>query len=407
MRVAYNALLLDAGEGSGVHRTLRETARALAQTRPDDAELLFYARPAAPPDALPAPAKSDAGAPVRRANAPGYVRWRAGRIFWEQLRLPTRVVKDAVDVLHAPGYVMPRLSLVPCVATVHDLFALNRPILCTAANRSHFRRQLPTTLARAARVAVPAEAVRAELLDWARAAAANADTPKHRAIDPERLKGAVRVIPWGVSPFWRPPTPEERDDATRRLGLPPRFFLVAARAEPKKNLVTALQAWFAATAARQLPHRLVMVGPKGWGVTAKLDRLIADLGAEDRVLRPGYVSDADLRSLYGLADALLFPSVAEGFGLPVLEAMACGCPVAASDLPVLLEVAGRENAVFAPPGDRPAWRVLLENLAGDEKSRRRLSEKGLLRARAFSWERCARAYWDLYREVHEEYRQRG
>ncbi|MFW5856648.1 MAG: glycosyltransferase family 4 protein, partial [Planctomycetota bacterium] len=138
-------------------------------------------------------------------------------------------------------------------------------------------------------------------------------------------------------------------------------------------------------------------GPDGWG-GKRLDRMIRELGIGERVVRPGFVDDEDLPAVYSLADALVFPSVAEGFGFPVLEAMACGTPVIASDIPPLREVAG-DAARLVRPGDLPAWRTALEETLADADALRRLAEAGRRHARQYTWAAHGTALAELYRTV--------
>ncbi len=360
---------------TGVQRSIREMVYAVVAAAPEVAFSAYVPRgfdAALLPDAP--------NFTVRRSWALG--KNRTLRILWEQFALPSRVWKDDVDVLHAPCYVMPVWCSKPTVLTVHDLFALRLPQLCTRANASHFRRFLPKSVRRARAVVTPTHAVKRELVDALK----------------DLRSDHVRVLPWGVGERFAPVTDSARREAVAlKYGLPPRYVLHVGRQEPKKNLVQLVQAYFAATAVARLPHRLVLAGPDGWG-GKRLDRMIRELGIGERVVRPGFVDDEDLPAVYSLADALVFPSVAEGFGFPVLEAMACGTPVIASDIPPLREVAG-DAARLVRPGDLPAWRTALEETLADADALRRLAEAGRRHARQYTWAAHGTALAELYRTV--------
>ncbi len=385
MRIGINTLILGPGQYSGVQTAVGELTRAVVASAPTEMEFRLYAHHR-PPAELPA--------------ANGRVAWsqpltprlgRAGRIIWEQFRFPGRAMADGLDLLHCPAYVMPVMCLKPVVVNIHDLFALRQPQVCTRANRAHFWRALPRTLARAQRVIVPTAWVRDEILAYAA-----------EKRDPEISSGLaakIRIIPWGVGERFAPVTdPDRRSAVAARYGLPPRFVLFVGRLEPKKNIRRLIEAYFAATAEHGLPHRLVLAGPPGWVEPKATLRLIRELGLEEKVIRPGFIAPEDLPAVYSLAEAFFFPSRWEGFGLPVLEAMACGTPVVAGDIPALREVAG-EAAQFAAPDDLRALRETLGAVLTNRELAADLAARGRRRAAEFSWSRTARQTLDLYAEV--------
>jgi glycosyltransferase involved in cell wall biosynthesis len=187
--------------------------------------------------------------------------------------------------------------------------------------------------------------------------------------------------------------------ATRRslaIGDRP-YVLWVGTLEPRKGLPTLLEAFTAVVAAGDLPHRLVVVGSHGWLDTE--DALAVQARAlGDRVCSTGPVSEHDLRALYRGAELFAFPSRHEGFGLPVLEAMAQGTAVLCSDIPVLHEV-GEEVVAYAPPGDVDAWRDALVALLRDDAGRTALAHAGRARAEGFTWERCIARTRAVYRTV--------
>lgn len=314
---------------------------------------------------------------------------RTLRILWEQLILHSRVFHDQVDLLHMPCYIMPVWCLKPVIVNIHDLFAFTHPHLCTPANRSYYQRMLPKTVARAVRIIVPSHPVKRDIVD------------RFEGV----LGNRIRVIPWGVAPCFQPVKHrEEQQRVAARYRLPERYVLHVGRMEPKKGLPHLLEAFFAATAHRRLDHHLVLAGPGGWG-DARFHRLLEELNLKNRVHLIGFVEEKDLPALYSGASCFTFPSTAEGFGLPILEAMACGTPVIASDIPVLREIAGDAALLFRTE-DLKSLRNALEEVLTSASVADGLRSAGLARARAFTWERHARAVLDLYQEVYAEDRER-
>lgn len=381
LNVGINALVLRPGEYSGVHVAVRDLINAVVNAAGAGSNFTIYSQRSLPPG-LP-----DATPAVRYIKPFWPVGWRAGRITWEQFFLHSRVFKDNVDLLHCPAYVMPHWCIKPVVLSVHDIFALNLPQFCTAANRSHYARMMPKSIDRSRRILVPSTYVKDELLNWNDA----------RKKPSQSLAEKITVLPWGVR-FGRVDDEKRCEEVALRYGLPPKFVLVVSRPEPKKNIIQAIEAFFAATVSANLPHRLVMVGPQGWGVTKRIDKLIKDLDLGDKVVRPGFIPDEDLEVVYRLASVLVFPSLAEGFGLPVLEAMACGTPVICSDIPPLREIAG-EAACLVEAGNLPLMRESLEELLTNQEMTGGLAEKGRARAAGFTWKVHAEKTLEVYREV--------
>ena len=213
---------------------------------------------------------------------------------------------------------------------------------------------------------------------------------------PEKLK----IVPFGVGPEFRPlEGGPAREEARRALGLERPYVLFVGRVERKKNLRRVVEAFFAAVVSKNLPHELVLAGPGGRA--RDLKKLLKGLGLAGRVRRMGYVPDERLPLLYAAAELLLFPSVVEGFGFPVLEAMACGTPCVVSRAPALAELAGGA-ALAAPADDLARLREAVERVLLDPERAAALRGKGLVRAKRFTWERTA----DLTVAAYEEARSR-
>jgi len=212
--------------------------------------------------------------------------------------------------------------------------------------------------------------------------------------------GRVRVIPYAPSEAFRPAS-EGPERLATAYGVRAPYFLYVGTIEPRKNLARTLRAF--ARVAPSLPqHQLVLVGDLGW----KYEEVLAEARRPDlahRVLLPGYVPEEDLPLLYSHALAFVYPSLYEGFGFPVVEAMACGAPVLTSRSSSLTEIA-EGAAVLVDPLDEKALAEAFAALAADAGLRRELRAKGLARAATFTWDRTGRETVEAYREVYEELR---
>jgi glycosyltransferase involved in cell wall biosynthesis len=298
---------------------------------------------------------------------PGRVATRA----WVRLRrprLPGRLLA-ALDLVHATSAAVPPAPGRALVATVHDLGFHHHPETYPAAGRRFHERATRIVVAEAARVLVPSAATAGDLADL-------------YGLEPAR----VAVVPLGVELPALDPAPARR--LLDELGVRGPFLLAVGTLEPRKNLRRLLAA-FAAVAGELPDHQLVVAGPVGWGPA---------LRPTARVGLAGPVSDAVLHGLYAAADGLAYPSLYEGFGLPIVEAMAHGTPVLAGDRSSLPEVAG-EAALLVDPSDQDAIAAGLVRLVGDRELRARLAAAGPRRAARFTWPATATATWAAYLEA--------
>ena len=309
--------------------------------------------------------------------APAVVRARRRRVPARALREawartpwpPVEWLAGRVDVFHATNFVAPPARRAGLVVTVHDLTYLRYPEMVTAAS-ARYRALVPIGIGRGAVVCAPTAAVAAELRETYRVAG-----------------DRVVVTPLGVDRRWlRAEPPGAAWLATR--GLPERYLLFVGSREPRKNLTTLLAAYRELLAGGAAPP-LVLVGPPGWGAEPSLAGLPAG-----SVLTPGYLDDDDLVRVVAGAAALAHPSWYEGFGLPALEALACGTPVVAGDVPALREVLG-EHAELVDPGDLGALASALAKAVDDAGAAARAARRA--HAATFTWERCAAATLDAYR----------
>jgi glycosyltransferase involved in cell wall biosynthesis len=288
-----------------------------------------------------------------------YAWWRV--LPWPRIE---QLAGDA-DVLHATGLLVPPTRR-PVVVTVHDIAAVRHPELHPARHVAQQRSQLDG-LDRASAIVTVSRAT--------------ADDLVHLGIAPER----VVVAPLGLTPL---PKPAAVSGQERPAG---RFLLAVGETSARKDYGVILRA----LPALDRDVGMVLAGPPA-GDESRLRSLIAELGLSSRVKRLGAVSDALLAGLYRDAAALCFPSVAEGFGLPVLEAMAAGLPVISRDIPVIRELAG-DAAVYVAGADVGAWQDAVDRVLSDSEMRARLVAAGRLRAAEFTWARTATATLAAYR----------
>jgi glycosyltransferase involved in cell wall biosynthesis len=324
---------------------------------------------------------------ILRSDRPNFenVLWRipgsAMNLIWEQLRLlSAEDILGNIDVLHVPYEYLPRVRSAKTVVTVHDVTFLKHPQLLEPSFVKLYTQRIRKITERADRVVVVSESTRLDLLEFT-------GVPEKR----------VKVILSGVDTRFKP----VRDIASisavsRHYGIGNSYVLFVGAADEDKNLIRLATA-FAAVHKDHPAVQLVLVGSAHWG----FDRLMAKLSSmnlTDGVVRTGYVADHDLPALYSGARLLAIPSIHEGFGLPALEAMACGTPVLCSDISSLPEIVGDAGLKVDPysvDAIENGLRVLLEDTSLAEL----YAKRGLARAQRFSWEAAARQVMSLYAEL--------
>lgn len=302
---------------------------------------------------------------------------------WWLIGLPSFLQISPVDVFHGTNYCVPVFAPCPTVATVHDMSLLSHSGTHENDNVRRGRRRLPIMIRRATRIIAPSEWTKQEII-------------RIMGTRPDK----IRVIHEGAREKMKRLPSEERTAVLDKHGIRTQYLLYVGTIEPRKNLTTLIRAYD--ELLRQTTHRpqLVLCGGRGW-MEDEVFRLVEELKLQDQVRFTGYVDDADLPALYSGAEAFVYPSIYEGFGLPPLEAMACGTPVVTSNVSSLPEVVG-EAGLLHDPLDHMTLTRHFVTLLSDRSASEKLQRAGLEQASRFSWERAARETQALYDEVFEE-----
>jgi len=300
------------------------------------------------------------------------------RLGWD---LPIRLRQDRPDLLHVQ-YTAPIGCSAPVVVSVHDVSFLEFPEYFTRYRRTQLRLTVKRTVERAAAVLTPSEFSRDAIL-------------QHYRIDPRKIVVAHNAVSSQFRPIERRLA---RAGIEKKFGLRGPFVLTVGDLQPRKNHMGLLKAFEEAVRAHpQLTHRLVFVGKETW-YSKELHRAVAESSVSERVHFTGFIDDAELVQFYGACELFAFPSFYEGFGLPILEAMACGRAVACSNTSAMPEVADAAAILFDPRSTREIARAIADVLL-DPELRVRLERLSAQRASLFSWERAAQRTLEVYRRV--------
>jgi glycosyltransferase involved in cell wall biosynthesis len=358
---------------AGLGRYALELTRALAVQGEYDYVVFYHQRGQAhldpPIDALPQ-------LTTRLSVKP----WRLTAMLVHFFNVPQDALFPGVDIFHATEHLLPRLRRIRSVFTLHDLIFRFDPGSHLPLNRIYLNAMMPRFLRAADAVIAVSECSR-------RDAVRLYGTPAEK----------IHVIPEGVDARFRPASQQQIDRVRAKHHLPERFILSVGTIEPRKNLPILFEVLASRREQGLAPWPLVIAGKPGW-LYEPILRQMNELGLQDLVHLTGFFPDDDLPALYNAATLLVMPSRYEGFGLPVLEAMACGTPVICSNTSSLPEVAG-EAALLASPDDARTWAEAIARVMSDDALRAQMRERGFNQAGRFSWEQAARQTADLYRRV--------
>jgi glycosyltransferase involved in cell wall biosynthesis len=299
------------------------------------------------------------------------------RILWEQAIQPWALRRDGVDLLHGLALIGPMASSCPFVVTVHDLSFLYYPENFQTLKRLYLQLFTRMSVRRARRVIAISENTKRDLVQQYAISATQVD-----------------MIHYGLDPIFRSLPAAQVAEFRVKKGLPARFILFVGTLEPRKNVARLIEAYAG------LPHDrppLMLIGGKGWLYEDIYARVEA-LGLGDSVHFVGYVPAKELPLWYNAADLFVYPSLYEGFGLPPLEAMACGTPVVTSTVSSLPEVAGQAG-LLVEPTDIRALTAAMEQVLTDTAMQEEMQATGLIQARTFSWEKAAQRTVASYRSA--------
>jgi glycosyltransferase involved in cell wall biosynthesis len=359
---------------AGLGRYAGEIARVLDQHKPQLSLSLFYNREgtAELPDYLRHLPRHT----VNLGNKP----WRMGVLLSQMAGWPLDQTFGATEIFHATNHLLARFKRARTVFTLHDLIFLHYPAYHLPHNRWYLTFAMPRYLRAADVVVTPSECSRQDALRFY-------GLPEAK----------IKVIYEAASPIFRPAGDDDELARVRhKYHLPAQFILHVGTLEPRKNLIRLLEA-FHALLADWPTLKLVFVGKKGWLYDPFFERLRA-LGLEEAVIFPGYVEEADLPAFYQLAALFVYPSLYEGFGLPPLEAMACGTPVVSSDSSSLPEVVG-EAGLLVNPTDTAGLVAAMRRVLSDAGLHTALRGRALAQAQKFSWQRAVDELEQVYQAL--------
>lgn len=361
---------------AGIGRYADELVRALVGIdAADEFEVLYNLmgpgeRLEAPLDRLPA---HNVGLPAKP--------WRMSVLLAEMAHVPMDRWLPRCDIFHATDHLLPNLRTPGSVFTIHDLIFLHFPQYHLPLNRWYLSLMLPRFLRRADRLIAVSENTKRDVV-------------KLMNIPPEK----ITVIYEGVNPAFKPlGDPGAGARVREKYKLPDQFLLYFATLEPRKNLATLLDAYHTLLGSGRTMPALVVAGRKGWLYQPIFER-VRELGLAERVHFTDWIDEQDAPVLMNAASTFIYPSLYEGFGLPPLEAMACGTPVICSNASSLPEVVGDGGLLFEPK-DAGALATAITRVLGDEGLRAQLRERGIAQASKFTWERAARETLSVYRAV--------
>lgn len=377
MHIGLDGLPLTSPKTGVGHYTL-ELARALAESLPSDQFELIY------PSTYSSLASNESSAnlQIKRVSVTAL-----GRHWWA-VGLPWHIRKNKLQLFHGTNYEVPLWRQCPTVLTIHDLSLLLHPTTHSGRAVARAHRRLPFMVRTADAIITPTESVRREVCEQLKVA-----------------REKVFAVPEAARSFFRPLRFEETKPVRQKLGIGDEFLLAVGMIEPRKNLLALIDAF--AEVTRALPEKnlqLVIAGGAGW-LSEPIFQRIEQSPARAQIVLTDYLDDDDLRALYSSCLAFVYPSIYEGFGLPPLEAMACGAPVIASRISTLIETLDEAAHFFDPQSSEQLAEAIIQ-VTTNHDLRQRLISAGSRQAGKFSWKRTARLTLEVYEVARKNFMSR-
>jgi glycosyltransferase involved in cell wall biosynthesis len=380
MRIGIDGLPLTSPK-SGVGHYTFELARALSEIEPETSFELTY--PSTYP-AITLTADDDPRPRIANLKLERVPVGPLGRHWWS-IGLPRYIRREKLQLFHGTNYDVPLRRHCATVLTVHDLSLLLHPDTHPRRSVKRARRRLPLMARTADAIIVPTESIRSEVCE-------------HLKISRDQ----VFAIPEAARASFRPTDVAEAAAVRQRLGVLENFVLAVGTIEPRKNLLLLVSAFEEVTRVQPDNElQLVIAGGHGW-LNGPLFEVLEKSTVRNRILLTDYLHDDDLRGLYSSCSAFVYPSIYEGFGLPPLEAMACGAPVIASRIPALTETLGSAAHFFDPLSRQQLVESIIQ-VTANQDLRQRLMSAGIRRAEKFSWERTAQATLEVYEAARNKF----
>jgi glycosyltransferase involved in cell wall biosynthesis len=380
MRIGIDGIPL-ATPKSGIGHYTFELARSIARLRPTDRFELVAPVP------IELVAEQDQGElPANLAAV--HLPLNPLRRRWWTIGLPLYARRNKLALFHGTNYNVPLWTPCPTVVTIHDLSLVLHSNTHPENLVQRARRRLPVMTRIATRIITDSESVKREICE-------------HLNVRPEKITS----VPLAPRQVFQPVAEPAARDTRYRLGVNDEFILFVGTVEPRKNLVTLVNAFEEVLRNTELNPQLVIAGQRGW-MNEDLFARIENAALSRNICFTGYLTDEDLRALYSSCRVAVYPSLYEGFGLPPLEAMACGAPVITSRIPVIMETSA-EAARLVNPTDVHELAAALVELLTDADAREQLSRAGLERAAEYTWERTAEKTLEVYQEAMDAVRKTG
>ncbi len=312
---------------------------------------------------------------VHVIHAPRFTTHKNLRIIWEQVGIPLICWQHHIDILHSPGFVAPLFLPCKSVVTIHDMTFFSHPRMHEISKLLYYWLFIPLSAWLANAISADSENTRKETIRYLR-------------IAPKKIK----TIHLAANPLCKPVAKTKaKQHLAKTHNIHHSFILFVGTLEPRKNIAGLIDSYARANPTQQL----AIVGGKGWQYNSLFQK-VKELGIENKVVFTGYVPDTDLSYFYSAADLFVYPSFYEGFGIPPLEALQCGCPVLTSNVSSIPEVVGDAAILIDPTKD---FSSAITSLLADERKQTELRTKGFLQAKKFSWKTCAQQTLTLYTTI--------